>query len=372
MLVNVKFNNTKLEENKKYIVNNNKIKKEKNNKINENKNEINYSKEDLKDIANFTNFLKINNSNILDIIENFEFKDSGGESNAYKVDLKKCKKTCLLKLIIKEKREKRNKNEIIIANKLKHKNIIDLIYYSPIQNSESDFILMEYGQLGNLKSFLYNVLKKYYYSESTLCYIAYQVLHGLKYMKKYKIVHYDIKPQNIIIDEELNIKLIDFSVSLDYNKITSDTIKLNLAGTNFYMPPEVINAELIELKNIHKIDIYSLGVLLYNFSFGCYPYSLTKEDSKQYDKIYEKIMNNNLEINNDNNEYSNFFIDFLKKLLEKDINKRINIEEALEHYWIKGASLLMDEKEKLFNAKSFLINLIMDHIYSFNNYLQKK
>ena len=230
---------------------------------------------------------------------------------------------------------------------------------------------MEYGNLGNLYNFLYNTLKKDYYSESILCYITYQVLEGLKYMRKNKIVHYDIKPQNIIINSELNIKIIDFSISFDYHKINSDKIKLNFAGTSFYMAPEVLNTDEIELKNIHKIDIYSLGILLYRFSFGCYPYSLNHEDSKQCDKMYDKIKNNNLEFNNEDLGYSEFFKDFLKKSLEKDINKRINIDEALEHYWIKGARILMNEKEKLYNAQSFLINLIMDNIYNFNNYLKK-
>ena len=88
--------------------------------------------------------------------------------------------------------------KLIITNKLKHKNIIDLIYYSPIHNTNSDCILIEYGNFGNINNFLYNTLKKYYYSESFLCYIAYQVLNWLKYMQKYKIVHYDIKLQKIL------------------------------------------------------------------------------------------------------------------------------------------------------------------------------
>ena len=61
----------------------------------------------------------------------------------------------------------------------------------------------------------------------------------------------------------------------------------------------------------------------------------------------------------------------MKKILEKDINKRININEALEHYWIKGADILNDEKEKTFNAGSFLINLITDHIMKFDKYIKK-
>ena len=45
---------------------------------------------------------------------------------------------------------------------------------------------------------------------------------------------------------------------------------------------------------------------------------------------------------------------FMKNLLEKDINKRISIQDALNHYWIKGATILLDEKEKCFNQSSFI------------------
>ena len=60
-------------------------------------------------------------------------------------------------------------------------------------------------------------------------------------------------------------------------------------------------------------------------------------------------MNSNLTINEENNNFSSYLVDFLKLLLEKVINKRININETLNHYWVKGAKILFDEKEKLYN-----------------------
>ena len=65
------------------------------------------------------------------------------------------------------------------------------------------------------------------------------------------------------------------------------------------------------------------------------------------------------------------FIDFLKKLLEKDIDKRININEALNHDWIKGANILFEEKEKMYNISNFLIHLITENILNFNEYIKK-
>ena len=330
-----------------------------------------YTKEELKDIKNLKKILNENNPILSEQLENFEYIDSGGESNVYNATLKKTKKECVLKLIINDIREKRNYKEINIAKKLKHKNIIDFYYHTPLNNSESDIILMEKASLGNMRNFLHKKLKKAYYSESILNYFTYQILLALKYLQIQKIVHYDIKPANIIIDDKLNIKLIDFSVSLNYSKITSDEIKLKFSGTHFYMPPEVIKSKTIKLKDVNKIDMYSLGVLLYKFAFCIYPYNLKNEDVDDYDKIYDKIINNKLEINNEEWEYSQCFINFIKKCLEKDITKRISIDEGLKDYWIKGSDILMNEKEKLCNADAFLISLLMDSFYEFNNYIKK-
>ena len=165
-----------------------------------------YSKEELKNIKCLTKILSENNPDLYQQLEDFEYLDSGGESNVYNVTLKKHKKKYALKLIINDKKEKRNLREIKISKKLKHKNIIDLIYHTPLNNTESDIILMEQASLGNLRNFIYKKLKRNYCSETMLCYITFQILSGLKYLQNQKIVHYDIKPANIIMDDKLKIK----------------------------------------------------------------------------------------------------------------------------------------------------------------------
>ena len=93
---------------------------------------------------------------------------------------------------------------------------------------------------------------------------------------------------------------------------------------------------------------------------------MDKNDSKE---ILRKIENEELEMEKEMN-YSPSFMDFLSKLLEKNINKRINIQGALNHYWIKGSQLLLEEKEKLGNTSSFLNYLLADHIKIFNDYVK--
>ena len=305
--------------------------------------------------------------------ENFELKEligKGSESLVYRGLLKNKKKEFSLKMILRKKIDSKYNNELDINKKLKNKNIINCFGYLEIKKNEIDCILMDYAEFGTLRDFQINSLKNHFFSEPLLCFISYQILNGLKYLYLCKICHFDIKPQNIIIDNLLNIKIIDFSVSLDYSKEKSKKIKLPLRGTSVYIAPEVLKNKNIDKKDFDKIDLYSFGVLLFNLAFCSYPFNLNKEDINDYDKMYEK-KNKDLVIDNEDNYYSSYFIDFLKKLLEKNINKRMNINEALNHYWIKGAKILYDEKEKTYNATHFLGYLISDHIKNFDDYIKK-
>ena len=298
-------------------------------------------------------------------MESFELKELigyGGESHVYKSLIKNVKRPVTLKVIYNNKKHYKNSKEIEIANKLKNKNVIKFFGMKNIKNDKfnCDCIVMEYSKFGNIRQFQRNFIKRDNMSESTLCYFASLILKGLKYCHMNKIVHYDIKPQNIIIDEALNLKLIDFSISINYKD--KNKIKLPNQGTNHYRAPEVLNSEIIDTKDLEKVDLYSLGSMLFNLAFGIYPDEFTVKE-------LEEKYNNLIEENNSN--YSKYFFDFIKQLLQIDINKRINIKQAMEHYWIKGAEILLDEKEKINNANIFLSYLIFDFLPIFNKYIYK-
>ena len=136
------------------------------------------------------------------------------------------------------------------------------------------------------------------------------------------------------------------------------------------MSKEVLLSEKIKVKDISKIDLYAFGVVLFNLAFNCFPFGLTYGDEKNNDIILNKINNGKIGFKN-TEDYSNHFMDFLEKLLQKDINKRISLEEALNHYWIKGGNILLAEKEKCFNMSIFTSYLVTDHIKAFNDYIYK-
>ena len=298
-------------------------------------------------------------------MESLELKELigyGGESYVYKSLIKNVKRPVTIKVIYNNKKHYKNSKEIEIANKLKNKNVVKCFGMKNIKNANfnCDCLVMEYSKFGNIRQFQRNFIKRNNMSESTLCYFASLILKGLKYCHMSKIAHYDIKPQNIIIDEALNLKLIDFSISINYKD--KNKIKLPNQGTNHYRAPEVLNSEIIDTKDLEKIDLYSLGSMLFNLAFGVYPDEFTNEElEEKYNIINEE----------NNSNYSKYFFDFIKQLLQVDINKRINIKQAMEHYWIKGAGLLLDEKEKMNNANIFLSYLIFDFFPNFNKYIYK-
>ena len=290
-------------------------------------------------------------------MESLELKELigyGGESHVYKSLIKNVKRPVTLKVIYNNKKHYKNSKEIEIANKLKNRNVIKFFGMKNIKNANfnCDCIVMEYSKFGNIRQFQRNFIKRNNMSESTLCYFASLILKGLRYCHMSKIAHYDIKPQNIIIDEALNLKLIDFSISINYKD--KNKIKLPNQGTDHYRAPEVLNSEIIDTKDLEKVDLYSLGSMLFNLAFSEYP---------------DEFTINELEENNSN--YSKYFFDFIKQLLQIDINKRINMKQAMEHYWIKGAEILLDEKEKINNANIFLSYLIFDFFPNFNKYIYK-
>ena len=267
----------------------------------------------------------------------------------------------------KKKRERNQHLEISIHGKLKNQHIPEIYGYYKIQDDSC--IAMEYIKYGDVENFKRKVLKRSSLSESLVLYIAGGILKSLYYIHiKNKIIHMDIKQQNVLIDDFLTVKLTDFSVSLNYSK-AKDYINLPMVGTCYYMSPEVLKKKRIQVSEASKIDIYSLGVLLYLLAFCDYPYKLNDVNSKDYERIAKNVEENDLEFPKDTG-HSCIFLNFLKNCLNKDIKKRYNIHQAMNDPWFGGYQILLNEKEKLYNAGQFVIALMVDNFMSFNNYIK--
>ena len=238
-------------------------------------------------------------------------------------------------------------------------------------NDYCKFSVLEYAKYGDLNYFMKYLLERNVLSETALNYFGKQILEGLEYIHRCKIAHMDIKPGNVLIDSDLNVKLTDFSVSCHYASLNPESkFKFPLAGTSKFMAPEIISKELIKIKEAEKIDIYSFGVSLYYLFYGEYPYNLKDVKIKDYQGILRKIKEEELFFHN-NRKISGLFKDFLIKILEKDYKKRLSITQAINHPWIQGAHIIFDQKENIYNLENFLVKLISDNIPKFNEYIKK-
>ena len=365
-----------------------------NDKINIQKNKLRQLKEFYKTKTNLYNYLK--NRKCSQFLEDFELLDyisSGCSGVVYKgcnrknLDDPVCLKFLLNKLDSEEREKQFNKDkkddnienkqnnapileEIKIQQKFHHKNIAK--YYDYCDLKDYGCIIMELAEYGDLNYIQKKLIQQNCLSETFLAYITKQILDGLFYIHKLKIIHMDIKPHNILINKNLEIKITDFSVSLSYEKTkNSEKIKLPLTGTNPFMSPEVLNKEQIDIEDASKIDMFSLGIMLYHLAFEGFPYDLNINVNKNFRQAYEKIKYKNLEFpknKSKSGKYSYLFIKFLKNLLDNNIKNRISVFDALDEPWIKATNFIYQEKEKS-DIQKFLMNITTDNIRTFNVYI---
>lgn len=342
--------------------------------INNNPTEIDVDRESLKKKDKMEEYLKKYYPNFFANFELLEYIESGSTGIVYKGKTTNAgnKQLYSFKFCIHSGDKKNNKakyHEIVNQKGLHHINICQILAFYKI-NDKDFFSVSELGKFGDIDNFLHKFMRRRYLSESFVNYLAKPILEALFYMHKRKLFHMDIKKGNIVLDSEMELKIIDFSSSFSYQGYAPDhELKFGRIGTGRYMAPEILNKASISMKEAQKIDIYSFGITIYYLAFGCYPYGLSEIKGGEYDKIVEKLNNAKFEIPKDF-EISKKFENFLKNVVEIDYKKRYNIEQALEDPWIKGWDIIAEEKENTGIQENFIIRLISDNIPKFNEYMK--
>ena len=219
-------------------------------------------------------------------------------------------------------------DEIEIQGRIFHPNIVKL--YNYYENTTSIYMIMEYVNNGNLYSI---IRRKKALSEYDAYNFFYQVCKSIYFLHKNNIIHRDIKAENILIDDKNNCKLCDFGWSVILNK---DYGRKTFCGTMEYMAPEIINNEEYD----KSIDIWSLGVLLYELIHGYNPFDTEEKQKEKLNILVHNIINENYKINEN---VSKECKDLIEKMLEKDPKKRIKIEEILIHPFIINNKYLNKE-----------------------------
>lgn len=158
---------------------------------------------------------------------------------------------------------------------LKHPNLVDMIGYCEYSESEGPiFILSELVKGVVIKSYLKNIPKEQ--RTNAVCKAVCEVLDALDYLHLHGVVHRDVKPSNIMVEDSSNVKLMDLGLSrmTGGNKFS----KYGFIGTPQYAAPEQI---LGNDKGHEKVgtatDIYSLGVTFYELLSGFNPFDSGSE-----------------------------------------------------------------------------------------------
>ncbi|ADE19718.1 serine/threonine-protein kinase [Mycoplasma crocodyli] len=159
----------------------------------------------------------------------------------------------------------RFKSELRLLKKIKSKNI-PYIYDESIEGPNEHYFVMEYIEGKTLKE----VIKENGRLNSRVAVTyAKQIAAGLGELHNCGIIHRDIKSENIIISNTQNVKIIDLGISLD-EESQRYTKTNNVICSAYYNAPETIENK----NNITKsIDVYALGIMLFEMLTGKYPYS---------------------------------------------------------------------------------------------------
>lgn len=169
-------------------------------------------------------------------------------------------------------------NEAHTAGRLTHPNIIAI--YDAGVDDEICYIVMEYVDGGE-------TLKQFCRADNLLpiekvVEIAFKCAKALDYAHKQGVIHRDIKPTNILVTQERDVKIGDFSIAHLTKMDSTETMPMGLVGSPRYMSPEQISEDYLT----NQTDIFSLGIIMYELLCGKHPFA-----ADNFSRLVQKVLN---------------------------------------------------------------------------------
>lgn len=240
------------------------------------------------------------------------------------------KEYALKEITIDKNKNKLNiKREFEIMRKLNHENIVkihDLIIDKHMNNI---YFIMDYYEHGDLSKFLN---KKPLKEKFTRKYIK-QLSNGLSYLLENKILHRDLKPQNILLSSNYDIKITDFGFATYYN---NNSIINTLCGSPMYMAPEIITRNGYD----YKSDLWSVGIIMYEMIHGYTPFNV-----QNFIDLIKEIKKKNIVVKV---VVSEECIELIYSLCKINPNERISWDNFFNHKWFDNNEI-EDDENKLFD-----------------------
>ncbi|KAI8873404.1 Pkinase-domain-containing protein [Ramicandelaber brevisporus] len=239
--------------------------------------------------------------------------------------------------------EKRSKveREILALRSVSHPNIVRMV--DLLDTDRYIGIVMEYASGGELFDY---ILAHKYLREKDACRLFAQLMSGVAHLHARRIVHRDLKLENLLLDKQRNIIITDFGFANQFGEDGGVTAAMHLMSTSCgspcYAAPELVLSEGMYVGT--AADIWSCGVILYAMLAGFLPYDddPTNPDSENISQLYQYIMTTPLVYPDHIPEQAKLL---LQRILVPDPAKRAGVKEISEHQWLKPhAAMLANQK----------------------------
>ncbi|XP_038823896.1 aurora kinase A [Salvelinus namaycush] len=254
-------------------------------------------------------------------LENFDIGRPLGKGKFGNVYLARERQTMFilaLKVLFKKQLEKAGvehqlRREVEIQSHLRHPNILRL--YGYFHDTARVYLILEFAPKGELYSELQRCGS--FDEQRSATYIM-ELADALNYCHSKKVIHRDIKPENLLLGANGELKIADFGWSVH----TPSSRRSTLCGTLDYLPPEMIEGRTHD----EKVDLWSLGVLCYEFLVGRPPFE-TKNNEDTYRKISRVEFTYPVHVGAGSR-------DLIDKLLKHNPLHRLPIQGVLTHPWV--------------------------------------
>uniref|UniRef100_A0A673FU41 non-specific serine/threonine protein kinase n=1 Tax=Sinocyclocheilus rhinocerous TaxID=307959 RepID=A0A673FU41_9TELE len=224
---------------------------------------------------------------------------------------------------VTEEEEEEIKAEINMLKKYSHHRNIATYYgafvkKSPPGHDDQLWLVMEFCGAGSVTDLVKNT-KGNSLKEDWIAYICREILRGLSHLHAHKVIHRDIKGQNVLLTENAEVKLVDFGVSAQLDRTVGR--RNTFIGTPYWMAPEVIACdENPDSTYDYRSDIWSLGITAIEMAEGAPPLC---------------DMHPMRALVHSGERASKKFIDFIEGCLVKSYPSRPSTEQLLKHSFIR-------------------------------------
>jgi serine/threonine protein kinase len=232
---------------------------------------------------------------------------------------------------------KRFRQEAQATGKLQHKNIVTVHDYGEVEGAP--YLVMEYLDGEGLDKII--AQKRNQDLIVLLGYVT-QVCEALSYAHQRDLIHRDVKPANVVILQNGDIKLVDFGIARVANEALSRPGQV--IGTMYYLSPERVNGAEPD----HRIDIWATGILLFEALTGCLPFKSKDTVSTLYSIVKDPVPN----LSKFLAQYPAELDVILNRCLAKETSERYQSADELRWELLRVIDALVEDRTKDFLASA--------------------